>query len=199
MAGVEQRTVERHVPQLQAAGLLHVTKRTRDDGSRTSNEYRLSVDHDFQSLGSVTKTPGGDGVETPGGVTKSPQEPGREPGTIEPGSEGTSEFVNSQNQKATLPVKSKRATVVDEAFLVAMVERFGECLGGRRGIEEQLEVAVSHASWGKNTDKQAAFRGWLRRSYEQSSRGRPALARPGAAPGRLPTTAELKKGWGNNG
>jgi hypothetical protein len=80
--------------------------------------------------------------------------------------------------------KKKRETLVDEAFRVTMVERFGTVLGGRTGIDERIDELLKHTSAKKWTDEQAGVRNWLRRDFERlNGRGPPGRrAQPSTNP-----------------
>ena len=155
MAGVVQRTVENHIETLEHAGLVIVEKRYRDDGSRTSNQYRLSLDGGFNSPGGEPTPPPG-ALHSPPGEPTSLLEPGREPG-IEPG----------EKPPFIPPLAQKRDTQITESFRAAMRQRFSSPLGAT--VDERIDEALGHKARLKYTDLQQYVQGWLRRDAERAS------------------------------
>ena len=169
MAGVTQRTVEKHIPELTASGLLTVKEIYRDDGSRRSNQYNLS-------LGSVLKPPGSE-PNAPRSDLQSPLESGIEL-RIERPEDSSAIATESSGQKVRVK-RVKRISEVDDAFREQMRQRFGPTLGDT--VQERIDEALAHKSASNYDDLQSHVRGWLRRDAERiatlGTNGRPGAKR----------------------
>jgi len=148
--GITPRNITRHLAILTKLGIIESVKRLRDDGSRTSNLYRLvgvsiltgGMDDTDQGVW-IIPTRGMDDTDQTGTI--------REPSIEEP-------------SPPPSPPPQKRNTEIDEDFRIRMKARYPDL----SDLDERIEEALAHSSAAKYKDQQAYVRGWLRRDTERN-------------------------------
>lgn len=74
-------------------------------------------------------------------------------------------------------VEPGKRKLVTEDFIIEMVEKYGERLGGEQAIRDQIGEAMNHRAYDGWKDKRKGVDDWLRRNTERNPR-RAAPAQP---------------------
>jgi len=142
--GITPRSVTRHISSLIKLGILATIERTREDGSRTSNQYRLGV-------GPLMSPPLDSGVHTPWTPVSIPLDTSVHTRTIiEPSVEPSSP-------------KKREHRPVDDDYIEHLVQKYQSQFGGNGDVRESIARAMNHKALLKAIDKRQYVEGWLRR------------------------------------
>ena len=142
--GITPRSVTRHISSLIKLGILTTIERTREDGARTSNQYRLGV-------GPILSPPLDTSVHTPWTPVSIPLDTSVHTRTIiEPSEEPSSP-------------KKREHRPVDDDYIEHLVQKYQSQFGGNGQVREIIARAMNHKALLKAIDKRQYVEGWLRR------------------------------------
>lgn len=170
--GVSDRTVQRTLRELEAAGYIAVSRREADHRPRC---YAVKIERGDKLSGRQSRQSGVTLTTERGDTAMSP-DPSCDP-SIDP----------SEVSKPAARAKTSKDDPTDEAFVFEAVAQFGDALGGEAEVRREIESALNHTASKKAINKRRYVLAWLSRAVkfraERAATPRP-LSQPRGRPER---------------
>lgn len=165
--GISDRTVQRTLRELEAAGRIAVERPSADHRPRC---YALVIERGDKLTGRHSRQTGVTFTTYRGDTAMSPDP------SVDPSVDPSINKTTRARAKTPTPRTSETAVTKatneppDEAFVLQAVTRYGQALGGAAEVRAEIDAALNHVASLKAIDQRRYLWTWLRRAAEWRKR-----------------------------